>query len=294
MKESQVIIQGITNPLASYYVEKMQKFGNNIVAGIAPGEDIKEIAGIRVFNLVEDAILELGPIETSIIFLPPYQVLDAALEAIASQIKQIIIITSEIPPLDIVFLKEKAQLTNTLILGPGSAGIIIPDKLCLGIIDREFYTHGNLGIISTTEYLSYEVSLALKKAQLGESIVVNLGKDDILCSSWQYWLKYLESDKNTEIIIMTAPSYAIYEEDIAEYISKSISKPIIAYLIGLETPLERNFKDAATIIANQLSYSVPANNRYENLFKTFKQAKIPLAKNLEEIVNLALKNIKNK
>jgi succinyl-CoA synthetase alpha subunit len=289
MKEKQVIIQGITNSLASYYAKKMKEFGTNIVAGIAAGEDIQEIGDIPVFDLVENAISQLGKIDISLIFVPSYQVLDAGLEAMASEIKQIIIVTPKIPPLDMVRLKQKAQATNTIIIGPGSSGIIIPEKICLGIFDQEFYCRGNVGILSTTDYLSYEISLALKKSQLGESIVVSLGKDDISGSSWQYWLEYLQNDEDTEIIIMSAPLNTIYEENIAEYISNSISKPVIAYFIGLQAPLERNFKDAATIIANQLSYSVPTDNRHDQLLESFKRAKIPLAKSPTEISDLILK-----
>ncbi len=293
MKESTVIIQGITNPLALYYAEKMKKTGTNLVAGIAPGEEIAAVAGIPIFDLVEDVVLKIGKIDTSLIFVPPYQVLDAGLEAIASGIKQIIIITPQIPPLDMVRLKQKAAATNTVIIGPGSSGIIIPEKLCLGILDQEFYAPGNVGIISTTDYLSYEISLALKKAELGESIVVSLGKDDITGSSWQYWLQYLQEDENTKIIVMTAPLNVIYEENLAEYITNSLSKPVIAYFLGLQAPLEKNFKDAATIIANQLSYSVPSDSRYHLLLDTFKQAKIPLAKNPSEISDLVLKIMKS-
>jgi succinyl-CoA synthetase alpha subunit len=294
MKELTVIIQGITNPLASFYIEKMRKAGTNLVAGIAAGEEIAEIAGIPVFDLIEDVLLKLGKIDTSLIFVPPYQVLDAGLEAIASGIRQIIIITPKIPPLDMVRLKQKAQGTNTVIIGPGSSGLIIPEKLSLGILDQEFFTSGKVGIITTTDYLSYEVSLALKKADLGESMVISLGKDDIIGSSWQYWLEYLQNDDNTEIIIMTAPVNAIYEENLAEYITNYITKPVIAYFLGLQAPLEKNFKDAATIIANQLSYSVPTDSRYHLLLDTFKQAQIPLAKSPSEIPDLILKIRSNK
>jgi succinyl-CoA synthetase alpha subunit len=286
MKETRVIIQGINTSLATYYARKMKEFGTNVVGGIAAGEDIEEIAGIPVFNLVENVVSELGKIDSSLIFVPSYQVLDAGLEAIASGIRQLIIITPQIPPLDMVRLKQKAQATNTIILGPGSSGIIIPEQISLGIFDPEFYVAGNVGILSTTDYLSYEISLALKKYNLGESITVSLGKDDISGSSWQYWLEFLQNDANTEVIVMATPLNTIYEENIAEYITNSITKPVVAYFLGVQAPLQRNFKDAATIIANQLSYSVALDNRHEELLDSFKNANITIAKSPWEIGSL--------
>jgi succinyl-CoA synthetase alpha subunit len=127
--DSRILIQGLEDPLASAAIERMQVYGTNIVGIVSAGRGGQEFAKLPIFDLVEQAQVALGQIETSLIFVPAYEVLDAALEAIAAGIAQIIIITRGVPPLDMIRLLRQASISNTLILGSGSAGIIIPDRL---------------------------------------------------------------------------------------------------------------------------------------------------------------------
>ena len=269
-----VIIQGINQPQAAYYAAQMKAYGTNLVAGIITGQGGEEIEQIPVFNLVEEAIASVDTIDATLIFAHPYQVLDAAREAIAATIKQIVIVTAGVPPLDMVRLQQEAKATDTLILGAGSKGVIIPKQVCLGTLQTQFYQPGDIALISYSEHLAAEVALALNLIGKGQSIIVHLGNEEILGSSYQQWLSILSEDEHTKAIVLIGQPDYHQEQAAAYYLESGISKPVFAYLTGLHAPRERSFLDATTIIANQLSYSVPSTNRDKQTMATIKKAGI--------------------
>ena len=284
--ESKIIVQGITESLARDYAPRMKAYGTNIVAGITAGQGEQQLEEIPIFNLVEEAVSQQGEIQTSLIFSPPFQVLDAALEAIAGGIREIIITSAGVPPLDLVRLLRKAETTNTLILGPGNAGIIIPEKIWLGISEPQFYHPGKIGLISRSPAVSYEIALELNRVGLGESMAVNLGTDSIIGSNFQQWLKILEEDQKTEAIVLLGQATGNLEQAAAAYIASSCSKPIIVYLTGIEASVEKIFADATTIISNHLSSSLAANSLEKKVISAFKKAGVTIAKKPEEIAKL--------
>lgn len=288
-KESKVLIQGIEQSSAQQYVQKMRNYGTNIAAGISVGQGGEMLDDIPLFNLVEEAKLAIPEIETSLIFVKHYGAVDAALEAIAAGIKKVIIFCNGIPPLDLVHLIKKAQTTHTLLLGPDSDGVIIPDTILLGRLEPQFFTPGKVGIISVSDSLIYEVALQLNQAGLGQSIVVSLGKEGILGSSFEQWLTILDNDPSTEAIILLSLPGIVDDSVTAEYISKNIKKPVIFYLPGIDAPLTKSIKDAATIIATQLSFSFAQTKTIREQIATFTQAKIIVAQSVLEIPQLVKK-----
>lgn len=284
--KSKVLIQGITEPLASYYALQMKTYGTHIVAGVAVGQGGESLGDIPIFDLVEEAVSQAGEIETTLIFVPPYEVLDASLEAIAAGIKQLILISSGVPPLDMIRLLRKAQTNQTFVLGSGSQGMIVPGKLLLGICEAQFYTPGKIGLISRSDRLTDEVASVLTQASLGQSLAVSLGIDGITGSSFEQWLQILEEDEGTDAIVLVGQLGSSAEIAAAEYIANAIEKPVVAYIAGLYSPLERNFGDADTIIATQLSYSIAANNQEQYLLRTLKEANVRVAQRLWDLPNL--------
>ncbi len=278
-----VVIQGINKRYVAYYAVQMKAYGTNIVAGISPGNKGKNIEDIPLFDLVEQALAELGTIDTSLIFESSDRVLDAAREAIAAGIRQIIVFTSGIPPLDTISLLKYAKANNTIILGPGSHGIIIPEQNWLGTLQPQFYTVGKVGLISFSKYLSYEVAWELNRAEIGQSIVVSLGSDRIIGSSLPQWLSILNADTNTKAIVAIGQHIDETEEITAYCRNYGYKKPIIVYLAGLLTPQEQIFRDATTIISNYLSFSIPAVNRDKQTIRELINAGIKVAKRPNEI-----------
>lgn len=277
--DQKVIIQGITETMGQYYSSQMQAYGTNIVAGVSTIHGQKSEHGIPIFNLVEQAVEVVGQIDTSIIFSHPYQVKDAALEAIAAGIKQIIIVTRGIPPLDMVSLSRKAKATNTLILGPGSAGIIIPEQILLGTSEPHFYTPGKVAILSRSHCLSHEIALGLGKVGMGQSVAINLGNEEMITSSFEQWLYQLEHNSTTQAIVLVGQSHGNKEELAAKYISAAIRKPVVAYVAGNQLPVITNHCNQGDLaISCQPLGFIPQMETVQPKIAAFEEANIPVAK----------------
>ena len=300
--DGNVLIQGITEPKAHAYLARMLGYGTPIVAGVSSGHGGSQIQGVPVFDLVEQALETVGTVTTTILFLPPYQVLDGALEAIASGIRQIILITGGIPPLDMVRLIQKAEATQTLIIGPCSAGLIVPGKVLLGSHEIAVYTPGMVGIISRTNSLTYEVAWELTQAGLGQSFSVCLGREAFVGSSVRQWLKILNEDKATKAIVLVDRNGVDGEEAIAPYITQVVNKPVITYTAG-------RWLDAAPAVGHadvvnlwrKKEISPPPDtdsstqtNSAQRKVASFKQVKIPVAERPSQIPELVKKALKLK
>lgn len=277
--ENKVIIQGITEKNGLIYSERMKEYGTNIVAGISyNGEEKTEIP---IFDLVEQVIEKEGKIDTSIIFASPYKALDVTREAIAAGINQIILITRDIPPLDMVNLLRIAENSKTLLLGPGNAGIIIPGKCLLGTYETQFYTAGNVGIISRSRSLNYEVAITLTNAGIGQSISVNLGNGSLIGSSFCQWLEILAEDKNTKAIVLIGQNGSGDEEE-AALIAAKIDKPVIVYIAGSHAKSKNKMTDYMMISA-YLTGKIEDLGTTQRKINAFKQVKIPVAEKISEI-----------
>ncbi|QJB43733.1 succinate--CoA ligase subunit alpha [Dolichospermum flos-aquae] len=286
--ESKVLIQGFCEFISATHIAQMQAYGTNLVAGVNPGYGGKQIYNLPVFDLVEEVVAKFGQIDTTIICVQPYQVLDAALEAIASNIPQIIITTAGVPPLDMVQLLRKTEAGETLIIGPNSPGIIVPGKILLGTHEREFYIPGSVGIVSRSSTLTYEVAWELTKAGLGQSIGVSIGSDAIVGSSFLQWLQILDEDETTEAIVLIGQPGGESEEAAAQYITEAIDKPVVAYIAGRHAPTTQNWQETGTL-ASVIGRSANFGTA-ESKLAAFKSAKIPVADSPSQIPKL-LKNI---
>lgn len=288
---NKVIIQGITEYQATFCAVQMKAYGTDIVAGVSSGNGGTEISGIPVFDLVEQVQSQVGNIDISLIFVDSFQVLDAAKEAIASGIRQIIIFTPRVPPLDTVELIKWARETNTLILGPGSHGIVIPQQVWLGNLQPQFYQPGKVALITSSRHLCYEVAAELNAANIGQSIIVSLGNDRITGSSLSYWLSVLNQDPNTEVIVTIGQRINEIEEITAHSKNQGYDKPLFFYLAGLKAPQEKVYRDATTIISNHLSASIPVVNRDRQTTDKLKKIGIKVAKKPSEIPLLIKKEL---
>ncbi len=279
--DSKILFQGITAELFATHGAQMKVYGTNVVAGVNPGLGGQTFDDIPVFDLVEQALAEVGAIDTTLIFVPAYQALDAALEAISAGIRQIIIVSSGMPPLDMVHLLRKAEATETIIVGPNSPGIIVPGKLLLGTHRSEFYTPGVVGIVSRSSTLTYEIALELTKANLGQSMAVSIGGDAIAGSSFLQWLQMFDEDETTNAIVLVAA---------AHYIAETIDKPVIAYIAGRQAPAGRHWGHTGTLAAvvGRGGNVGTAQSKLE----AFKSAKIPIAEKPSQIPALVKKALK--
>ncbi|KGF73872.1 CoA-binding protein [Neosynechococcus sphagnicola sy1] len=287
--DTRVLIQGITEPLAAAAVPLMQAYGTRVVAGVSPGFGGQVLAGIPVLDLVEQVLTQVGEVDATLIFVHPYRVLDAALEAIANGIRQIIIITEGMPPLDMVKLLQKAEASETLVVGPNCPGVIVPGQVLLGIHPAEVYTPGNIGLVSRSGTLTYEVAMELTQAGLGQSIAVGIGSDAIVGASFAQWLQILDEDETTEAIVLIGEIGGDSEEAAAQYIAEVIDKPVVAYVAGRAAPRGKPTGHAGAIIASQLSATreIIAYHTHlgtaESKIAAFKEAQVPVAERPSQI-----------
>lgn len=289
-----VIVQGITDYQAAFCAVQMKTYGTDIIAGVSPGNGGTAIEGIPVFDLIEQVQTQISEVEISLIFVSPYQVLDAVKEAIAAGIRKIIIFTPRVPPQDTIKLINHARSTNTLILGPGSHGIAIPQQVWLGNLQPEFYQPGTVGLITSSRHLCYEVASELNHANLGQSIIVSLGNDRIIGSDLSHWLATLNEDPNTEAIVAIGQRVNQIESILAYSKNHGYDKPVVVYLVGLKAPQVKVYGDATTIITNHLSGSIPVVNRDRRTTEKLRNIGIKIASKpseIPEIVKSALATV---
>jgi len=293
--DSQVIVQGTTiSPSLAHAVVQMKTYGTCVVACVSPGQSGQELSGIPVFDLVEQVIANVGEIDISMIFVHPYKVLDAALEAIAAGIRQLIIVTEGMPPLDMVHLVRKAEITETLVVGPNCSGIIIPDKLLLGTHPSEFYKPGNVGLLSRSSTLTYEVAAELTQAGLGQSIAVSIGSDFIVGSSFLQWLEILDEDENTDVIVLVGEMGGTSEEEAASYIAEAIDKPVVAYIAGLHAPATKLLGHASLLMTSKVVTNMVDAGTVESKISAFKTAEVLVAERPSEVPILVKKALKRR
>jgi succinyl-CoA synthetase alpha subunit len=225
-----VLIQGIDTPTAQAALTHLLHYNGQtkVVAGICAGMGGQVIerrtSQIPVFDLVEQAQAAVGQIDVTLIFNPPWQVLDAALEAITIGIERMVICSSGVPPLDgLEILRNSAEV---LVLGSGSAGMIVPDRLLLGTFDASYFQPGSVGIISRSQSLVYEATNILNLHHLGQSVAVHLGCDAIVGSTESDWLKILSQDPTTTSILLLG-DIAI-DAELAKVAAK-IDQKVVAY-----------------------------------------------------------------
>ena len=283
---SQVIIQGISGSLGTTYAPLIRNYGTSLIAGVSPGYGGSHIECVPVFDMVEQVVLHHGPIDISIIFSHPYDVLDAATEAMRAGIRQLIIISQGVPPIDMIHLIQQADANDTLIVGPNSPGIIIPGKMLLGIHPPMFYTPGRVGIITRNGPLTYEVARIMTKARIGQSIAVSLGSDSILGSTLPQWLQILEEDDDTDAIVLIGEIGGDSEEMAASYIKESIDKPVVAYIAGHTAPRDRRMGHAGTIIETQSGGFGPDLGTAESKVSALKSVGVPVADRPSQIPDL--------
>jgi succinyl-CoA synthetase alpha subunit len=283
---SRVLVMGIMEPLGSLHTPLMKAYGTQIVAGVSPGYGGQTAHGIPVYDMVGQALAQWGMVDTAVIFVPPYDVLDAALEAIFSGIHQLVLITEGVPPLDMVTLLRKAEMTETLVIGSNSPGIIVPGQILLGTHPPAFYMPGQVGIVSRSGTLTYEIAAELTRAGLGQSIAVGVGGDRVVGSSLQQWLQILEEDDQTEAIVLIGEVGSESEELAAHYIAEAIDKPVVVYIAGRSAPTNLSTERTGAVIAARLAGLGREASTVDSKIAAFRQANIPLAERPSQIPEL--------
>jgi succinyl-CoA synthetase alpha subunit len=248
-QNTRVLIQGITGTVGRDFAERMLKHGTPLVAGVTPGKGGQNIFGVPVYNSVEDAVLEKN-VNCSLVVVPAPFVKDAVLEAIDVGIKTVMIYAEGVPVHDAAYIVQYSKLKGTRIIGPNSAGVISPGKCNVSDINDEFVKAGNIGIVSKSGTMTYEVMNGIFQYGLGVSTVACLGGDPIIGMRHADVLKLFEKDDETKAVILLGEIGGTDELEAAKYI-KSMSKPVFAYIAGWAAPPGKRMGHAGAIIAGE-------------------------------------------
>jgi len=248
-KSTTLLVQGITGRDGGFHTKQMIEYGTRVVGGVTPGKGGQKFEStVPVFNTVHEAVSATGA-NTSVIYVPPMYAADAIMEAADAGIEFIVAITEGVPVLDMTrvypFVKEK----GARLLGPNCPGLITPGQSKVGIIPGRICTPGNIGVVSRSGTLTYEVVYQLTRAGLGQSTCVGIGGDPINGTNFIDCLAAFEADPQTKAVAMMGEIGGTDEQDAATFIRQHMKKPVVGFIAGQTAPPGRRMGHAGAIIS---------------------------------------------
>ncbi len=277
-KETKLVIQGITGRDGQFHTGKMKEYGTNVVAGVSPGKEGLVLDGIPVFNSVAGAVKATGA-NTSIIFVPAAFAPDAILEASEAGIELVIAISEGIPIQDMIRITPILKQNGTLLIGPNCPGIITPDEALIGILPGNIFKKGNIGFISRSGTLTYEVVNLLTLNDFGQTTCVGIGGDPVAGLYFIDLLERFENDPETIAVVVIGEIGGDAEEQAAQFIAEKMTKPVVAFIAGQTAPPGKRMGHAGAIISS-------GSGTAAEKIAAFNKAGVPVAKEPNEIPEL--------
>ncbi|MDO8184008.1 succinate--CoA ligase subunit alpha [Conexibacter sp. JD483] len=248
-RETRLVVTGITGREGTFHATNNKNYGTQVVAGVTPGKGGQDVNGIPVFNTVAESVDKAGA-NTAMIFVPPRFAADSILEAADAGIRLIVAITEGIPAHD--ELRVYTQLKrnpDVRLVGPNCPGILSPGKASVGIIPASFFKQGNVGVVSRSGTLTYQIGNELAQRGFGNSSIVGIGGDPVPGSSFIDVIELFQNDPETELIVMSGEIGGSAEEEAAEYIAANVTKPVVAYIAGFTAPEGKTMGHAGAIVS---------------------------------------------
>jgi len=248
-RDTRLCVSGITGREGSFHSLNNRAYGTNVVSGVTPGKGGQDVEGIPVFNTFHAAVAATAA-NTAMIFVPPPFAADSILEAAESGITTIIAITEGIPAHDeLRVYTHLGRTPQVRLIGPNCPGVLSPGKANVGIIPAAFFRPGNVGVVSRSGTLTYQVGNELAQRGFGNSSIVGIGGDPVPGSSFVDIIDLFEADPETELIVMSGEIGGDAEETAAAHIAAEISKPVVAYIAGFTAPPGKTMGHAGAIVS---------------------------------------------
>ena len=276
-EKTKLIVQGITGHQGQFNTRAMLDYGTKVVAGVTPGKAGERVHGVPVFDSCFEGVDETGA-NASIMFVPAPFAKDAAIEAIEAGVRLLVIITEQIPFHDCLDVITYAQAKGCRVIGPNSPGIISPGKSKAGIMPNHIFRPGDVGVISRSGTLTYEVVNAITDAGFGESTCLGVGGDPVIGTTMPEALELLAKDRETKRIVLVGEIGGTTEEETAQR-AKRMRKPIYAYIAGRTAPPGRRMGHAGAIISRGMGTA-------ESKVRAFRDAGVPVVEHPVEIAAL--------
>ncbi len=247
-KNTRLLVQGITGRDGSFHTMQMVKYGTNVVAGVTPGRGGQKVEGVPVFNSVAEAVRKTDA-NTSVIFVPAKFAPDAVYEAADAGVKLVVCISEGIPAIEMVkvvaYLKEK----ECRLIGPNSPGVVSSGEAKVGILPGHIFKKGNVGVVSRSGTLTYEIVDQITKLGLGQSTCLGIGGDPIIGTKFIDCLELFAHDQNTEAVVVVGEIGGRDEQDTAVYVKENFKKPVFGFIAGKTAPADKRMGHAGAIIS---------------------------------------------
>jgi succinyl-CoA synthetase alpha subunit len=285
-RDTRLIIQGISGNEGKFHGQQMIAYGTRVVAGVVPGRGGERVLDVPVFNTMKEAVGETDA-NASIIYVPAAFAADAALEAIASGVKLVVIITEGIPTRDMIPVYWFAKERGVRVVGPNCPGVISPGKAKVGIMPGHIHKEGHIGVVSRSGTLTYEIVKELTLHGLGQSTCIGIGGDPIIGTTFVDALELFENDPETDAVVMIGEIGGTDEEQAAEFVKKRMSKPVIGFIAGRTAPPGKRMGHAGAIIAG-------GKGTAQEKIAALRDAGIPVAERPDQIGTLVKEKLQAK
>src|ERR687889_193606 len=247
--DTRLCVSGITGREGTFHAMNNKKYGTNVVSGVTPGKGGQSVDGVPVFNTFHEAVEESGA-NTAMVFVPARFAADSVLEAADAGIETIICITEGIPAHDELRMYTHLKRTpGVRLIGPNCPGVLSPGKANVGIIPAAFFKEGNVGVVSRSGTLTYQIGNEIAVRGFGNSSIVGIGGDPVPGSSFIDIIAEFEADPETELIVMAGEIGGSAEEEAADDIKANVPKPVVAYIAGFTAPPGKTMGHAGAIVS---------------------------------------------
>jgi succinyl-CoA synthetase alpha subunit len=285
-KKTKVVVQGITGRDGSFHARQMRNYGTKVVAGVTPGKGGTEVEGVPVFNTVQEAVEETRA-NTSVLYVPFQFAAEAIYEGADAGLSLIVCISEGIPTLDMVRIMAYLRGTKTRLVGPNCPGVISPGLSKVGIMPGHIHAPGPVGVVSRSGTLTYEVVHLLTQAGLGQSTCIGIGGDPIIGTNFIDCLKLFEKDRKTRAVVLIGEIGGTDEEEAARYVRRSMSKPVVGFIVGQTAPPGRRMGHAGAIISG-------GTGTAQEKIAAFEKAGIAVARRPAEIPDLVKQGLRSR
>src|SRR6266508_396287 len=246
--DTRLVVQGLTGSEGRFHGLRNRAYGTNVVAGVTPGKGGQDVEGIPVFTTVADAVRDAGA-NTSLIFVPARFAVDAIYEAVDARIGTIVCITEHIPAHELLRVYTYTRPLGITLVSPNCPGVLSPGKANVGIIPAEIFSEGNVGLVSRSGTLTYQIGHELTQLGLGNSTIVGIGGDPVVGSSFIDALEKFEADPESEYVVLVGEIGGNEEEKAAAFIRERMTTPVFAYIAGFSAPPGKTMGHAGAIIS---------------------------------------------
>jgi succinyl-CoA synthetase alpha subunit len=247
-RDTRLVVTGLTGREGSFHGLNNRRYGTQVVAGVTPGKSGQDVDGIPIFDTVRDAVEEAGA-NTAMVFVPPRFAADSILECADAGIATVVAITEGIPAHDMLRVYTQLRRGATRLIGPNCPGVLSPGKANVGIIPAAFFSEGNVGIVSRSGTLTYQIGYEIAQRGFGNSSIVGIGGDPIVGSDFIDVVKLFQDDGETELIVMCGEIGGDAEERTADFISEHVTKPVVGYIAGFTAPPGKTMGHAGAIVS---------------------------------------------